>query len=60
DGLLCDIDDVAEMAAHINTLLSDATLAASLSDAGRNTYEATYHRDIILGQFIDFFRMVRP
>ncbi len=60
DGLLCDIDDVAEMAAHINTLLSDATLAASLSDAGRNTYEATYHRDIILGQFIEFFRAVRP
>lgn len=60
DGLLCDIDAVAEMAAHINTLLNDSSLAKSLSAAGRQTYEATYHRDIILGQFIDFFRAVKP
>lgn len=60
DGLLCDIDDVAEMAAHINALLADSSRAKSLSDAGRLTYEGTYHRDIILGQFIEFFRAVRP
>jgi glycosyltransferase involved in cell wall biosynthesis len=51
-GLLCDIDDAAGLAAQLRRIAADATLRATLAEAGHQRYLADFTRDIVLGRLL--------
>jgi hypothetical protein len=58
-GLLCDIDDVAGLAACLRRITADAALRARLAEAGYRRYAAEFTREIVLGRLLEAYATAR-
>lgn len=57
-GLLVPVEDAPALATAINVVLQDATLAATLVDAGFTAYSANYTESSVVAHYCDFFERV--
>ena len=57
-GLLVPVEDAPALATAINAVLQDATLAATLVDAGFTAYSANYTESSVVAHYCDFFERV--
>jgi glycosyltransferase involved in cell wall biosynthesis len=55
NGLLCDIDDAAGLAARIGTVLADKDVSARVVAGGYRDYEALFSRDVVTTQLLDIY-----
>ncbi|MEJ0048058.1 MAG: glycosyltransferase [Rhodospirillales bacterium] len=55
NGLLCEIDDAAGLAARIGTLLGDKALSERVVAGGYRDYEALFSRDVVTSQLLDIY-----
>lgn len=58
DGLLCEIDDAAGLAAQIRAALTDKKLAADLIRSGKETYETLFSREIVTQTLLDTYAKI--
>ena len=58
DGLLTPVDDAPAMAAAINRVLKDDTLAGDMAQAGRQRYEAEFTEAQVVKQYLNFFQEI--
>ncbi|PIZ29866.1 MAG: glycosyl transferase [Alphaproteobacteria bacterium CG_4_10_14_0_8_um_filter_53_9] len=56
DGLFFEIDDVRGLEKALHHLLTDGALAASLAKAGYDSFVKDYAEEVIVTQFIEFYR----
>lgn len=56
DGLLCDIDDVAGLAANIQRAVSDKALRQRLIAGGKRTYATHFAREVVIDQLLANYR----
>lgn len=56
DGMLCEIDDVDGLAAHIQSVISDEALQTSLIENGQKTYNALFSREVVTQSLIEAYQ----
>jgi len=57
-GLLFELEDQQGLAAAVRRLQADPQLAARLADRGRQTLEARFSKDAVVGRFLAFYREI--
>jgi glycosyltransferase involved in cell wall biosynthesis len=60
DGLLVEIEDYVGLAAAINKVLDQPTLGRSMAEAGHARYLKSYSKDIVIEEYVNFFKSVAP
>lgn len=55
DALMCDIDDIDDMAAAITRIKDDPALAASMVAAGRAKLARQFTKERVVDQYVDLF-----
>jgi len=58
DGWLVPCDDAAALAAGIETVLRDPSLAAAIADAGRARVERDFSEDVIIARYRELYRQL--
>lgn len=56
DGMLCEIDDADTLAAHIQAIVSDEGLQASLIEKGQKTYNELFSREVVTKSLIEAYQ----
>jgi len=57
-GLLAKVNDADELAVQINRVMNDSALARRLAEAGHREFRAKFTEDVVLAQYLDFFKRV--
>jgi glycosyltransferase involved in cell wall biosynthesis len=58
DGLLVPVDDPTTLAAAIQRLAQDKSVAAALAAAGRASYESRFTETAVVREYLDFFARI--
>jgi len=58
DGLLVEVEDQVGLAAAINNVLNEPTLGRSMAEAGYARYLKSYSKDVVVEEYVNFFKGV--
>jgi len=58
DGLLVEIDDHVALAGAINKVLDEPALGQSMAAAGYARYVDSFSKDVVVGQYMNFFESI--
>ena len=58
NGLLCEIDDVADLAAKLRAVLDDKQLRQRLVEGGRRSYESLFSKDVAVASLLEAYREI--
>ena len=58
NGLLCEIDDVADLVDKLRTVLGDGEMRARLVAGGRKSYESLFSKDVAVASLLEAYREI--
>lgn len=58
DGILFDIDNVAQLSAALRRLIDHPDQAKAMAEAGYKRYQADFSRDRVVARYLDFYQEI--
>ena len=58
NGLLCAIDNPADLARQIRTVIADSNLHTHLIEGGKKTYDELFSRDVVIRTLINAYNQI--